>query len=277
VAELTDADRGPVRQPGPLVRLADSPARIGRSAPRLGDTRPEDIGWTGGTGGPDHAAEPGVPGGPPLAGVTVLELAMLFAAPFGTTLLTDLGARVIKVEPLTGDPIRMMVGFPEAGGAKVMQGKDSICIDLTTPDGVAIVHRLAARADLVLQGYRAGAAERHHVDAETLRALNPGLVYLHAPGYGAGPPNGHRPAFAPSMGAAAGIARANVGASVPERADLTIRRSRRGDRAPARTRGPRARSGRTGDARIDARHRHARHGRPRRHRRRRRLAEGARW
>jgi crotonobetainyl-CoA:carnitine CoA-transferase CaiB-like acyl-CoA transferase len=111
-----------------------------------------------------------------------------------------------------------------------MQGKDSICIDLTTPDGVAIVHRLAARADLVLQGYRAGAAERHHVDAETLRALNPDLVYLHAPGYGAGPPNGHRPAFAPSMGAAAGIARANVGASVPERADLTIEEIRDGSR-----------------------------------------------
>ena len=58
------------------------------------------------------------PGDLPLAGVTVLELAVLYAAPFGATLLADLGARVIKVEPLDGDPIRTIVPFPEAGGRR---------------------------------------------------------------------------------------------------------------------------------------------------------------
>ena len=100
----------------------------------------------------------------------MLELAVLYAAPFGATLLADLGARVIKVESLDGDPIRTIVPFPEAGGAKVMQGKESVCIDLSTQEGLAIVHELARRSDLVLQGFRASAAERLGVDAATLRS-----------------------------------------------------------------------------------------------------------
>ena len=125
--------------------------------------------------------------------------------PYATTLLTDLGARVVKVESFAGDPIRTMVGFPEAAGAKVMQGKDSICVDTTTPEGVEIVLRIAERADAVLQGWRAGAAARHGLDAPALLARNPALVYLHAPGYGDSGPCGHRPAFAPSIAAAGGV------------------------------------------------------------------------
>ena len=168
------------------------------------------------------------PGDLPLAGVTVLELAVLYAAPFGATLLADLGARVIKVEPLDGDPIRTIVPFPEAGGAKVMQGKESICVDLSTPEGLALVHELARRSDLVLQGFRAGAAERLGVDAATLCSMNPDLVYLAAPGYGTGPPCGHRPSFAPSIGAAGGIALANLGDTVAEAPGLDLDQVRDG-------------------------------------------------
>ena len=56
--------------------------------------------------------------------------------------------------------------FPESGGAKVMQGKDSICVDTTTPDGAEIVRKLAAHADLVLDGYRPGATDRHGIGAD---------------------------------------------------------------------------------------------------------------
>lgn len=219
VVVVADPDRGPLRQPGLLVHAAGRPDPTPRPAPRLGGA---------GTAAPSTAARGPVqapaaaPGDPPLTGITVLELAGLFAAPFGSTLLADLGARVIHVEPLDGDPIRNMMPFPECAGAKVMQGKESLCVDLTTPEGLAIVHALAARADLVMQGYRAGVAARLGIDADTLRALNPDLVYLNSPGYGTGGPNGHRPAYAPSMGAAGGIARANVGDSVPERADLSL-------------------------------------------------------
>jgi crotonobetainyl-CoA:carnitine CoA-transferase CaiB-like acyl-CoA transferase len=226
VVEIEQPGVGPVRQPGPLVQMEGTPAAVDRPAPALGEHQPP---WS-------HAhrsqSAPVVgrdaPDDLPLAGVTVLELAVLYAAPFGATLLADLGARVIKVEPLDGDPIRTIVPFPEAGGAKVMQGKESICIDLSTPEGLALVHELARRSDLVLQGFRAGAAERLGVDAATLRSVNPDLVYLAAPGYGTGPPCGHRPSFAPSIGAAGGIALANIGDTVPEAPGLDLGQVRDG-------------------------------------------------
>jgi len=225
VVEVVDPERGPVLQPGPLVVMDATPAGRPRPAPTLGDCNPDS--WSA-----SDLRHPGVVDDPapalPLDGVTILELAMMYAAPYGATLLTDLGARVIKVEALAGDRIRTILPFPESGGVKVMQGKESICIDITLPEGVDIVQRLAARCDVVLQGFRAGAADRHGLDAETLRALNPDLVYLSAPGYGQGPPNGHRPAFAPSIGAAGGIARANVGDTVPERPGLTMEEIREG-------------------------------------------------
>lgn len=127
---------------------------------------------------------------------------MEFAGPYGTTLLTDLGARVIKVESLAGDTIRRVAPFSEAGGAKVMQGKESICLDLSTDEGLHIAHSLVEKADVVLQSFRGGAVERAKIDAETLKAINPDLVYLNASGYGTSGPFGTRPAYAPSIGAA---------------------------------------------------------------------------
>jgi crotonobetainyl-CoA:carnitine CoA-transferase CaiB-like acyl-CoA transferase len=170
----------------------------------------------------------------PLEGITILELAVLYAAPFGSTLLTDLGARVIKVEAPEGDPIRPMMPFPEVAGVKVMQGKESICIDLGTPEGLELVYQLAERSDLVLQGFRAGVAKRIGVDAASLHARNPQLVYLNAPGYGVDGPYGNRPAYAPSIGAATGIASANVGPSVPEHAGMTMEEVQRGARLLSR-------------------------------------------
>ena len=222
VVSVEDAECGPVRQPGALVAMSRTPAQLGRSAPVLDDQRSEILAESAQSGAPAGAAAGEVPRGLPLEGVTVLELAYLFAAPHGATLLSDLGARVIKVEPLEGDPIRTIISFPESGGAKVMQGKESICVDMTTPEGLALVHELAARADVVLQGFRAGAVKRLGVDFDALRALNPRLIYVNAPGYGVDGPYGGRPAYAPSIGAATGIARTNVGSSVPERAGLSI-------------------------------------------------------
>ena len=99
-----------------------------------------------GTGGP--------PSGPALADVVVLELGTFFAAPFGGTVLRELGARVIKVEPIKGEPMRTLLPFPELGAAKVMQGKESIAVDLSTDEGRAIVHELAKRSHLALQSFR---------------------------------------------------------------------------------------------------------------------------
>jgi crotonobetainyl-CoA:carnitine CoA-transferase CaiB-like acyl-CoA transferase len=142
----------------------------------------------------------------PLEGVKILDLGLMFAGPFGATILTDLGARVFKVETLTGDTIRNILPFPESGGARVMQGKESISLDLQTEEGRQIVQDLARHSDVVLQSYRAGGAARAGVDDQTLTAINPDLVYVNAPGYGTGGPYGARPAYAPTIGAAAGYA-----------------------------------------------------------------------
>ena len=223
VAEITDPDLGTVRQPGALVRAGGTPAQLGRSAPRLdadgGGLRAGDPARP--AAAPAPPGSPGT-GRPPLEGVTVLELGTFFAAPFGVTLLTDLGARVIKIEPLEGDPMRSILPFPETGAARVLQGKESVALDMGSDEGRAIIHEIARRSDLVLQSFRAGVAERLGVDDATLRAINPDLVYLNAPGYGVDGPNGHCPAFAPTIGAGAGIAWRNIGTGVREEPGLDI-------------------------------------------------------
>jgi len=224
---LHDRDAGDVHQPGPMVRMSATPARIREGAPAPGEhtqavldrNRAPTTSTLAGT----VADGPGHPGSSaPLAGVTVLEFATFFAAPYGATLLCDLGARVIKVEQLDGDPIRNLVPFPEVAGIKVLQGKESVAVDITTDSGQAIVRELARRADAVLQSFRAGVAERFGFDAASLLAINPDLVYLNAPGYGTGGPCGRRPAFAPTIGAGSGLAMRNLGPSVPERPDLDL-------------------------------------------------------
>jgi crotonobetainyl-CoA:carnitine CoA-transferase CaiB-like acyl-CoA transferase len=221
VVTLEDRRVGQVRQPGPIVKLAETPAHLRGGAPAL-DADGDDVRanpW-------DPRAPADVAGGESarsaLGDVTMLELGTFFAAPYGGTVLRELGARVIKVEPLEGEPMRSILPFPEIGGAKCLQGKESIAIDIGTEEGLAIVHELARRADIVLQSFRAGKAARHGIDADTLRELNPRLVYLDAPAYGTDGPCGDRPAFAPTIGAGSGLVMRNIGSSVPERPGMSF-------------------------------------------------------
>ncbi|MGX9891485.1 CaiB/BaiF CoA transferase family protein [Streptomyces sp. NPDC002276] len=201
---VDDPDLGPVRQPSTLVHAAGRPLTRIRRAPRPGEHTRELRAFTRATTPPNSAAQQGRCS-PPLTGVTVLELGAMYAGPYGATLLADLGARVIKVEPLDGDLIRMIMAFPEAGGAKVLQGKESIAVDLRSPEGLEILRQLAGQVDVVLQCYRAGAAARIGVDEASLKSVNPDLVYVNAPGYGIDGPYGSKPAYAPSIGAASGV------------------------------------------------------------------------
>lgn len=220
VVEIDDAEHGRVRQPGPIVRLSETPARLDRGAPRI-DGDGDDLRANPWPARP-AAVAPRESTAPALGDVTMLELGTFFAAPFGGTVLRELGARVIKVEPIEGEPMRTLLPFPEIGAAKTLQGKESIAVDLGTDEGRAIVHALAGRADIVLQSFRAGKAEKQGVDAASLRAANPELVYLNAPGYGIDGPCGDRPAFAPTIGAGSGLVMRNIGASVPERPGMKL-------------------------------------------------------
>lgn len=197
---------GPVTQPSTLVHHNGSPLLTPGSAPSIND---HAYSWRAEAERPQSQTVQRLTT-PPLSGVTVVEFGEMFASPYGSSLLADLGARVIKVESIAGDQIRDLLPFPEAAGAKVMQGKESVQVDLHSAAGRAIAHRLVSRADIVVQSFRGGAVGRLGVDEPTLRSIKPDLIYLNAPGYGTDGPFAARPAYAPSIGAAAGFALTNV-------------------------------------------------------------------
>ncbi|MDP2014985.1 MAG: CoA transferase [Actinomycetota bacterium] len=216
LATISDRQHGEVLQPGALIRFSETPAQLHADAPRLnehGDELRERAKSL------SQDARPVVAGAPstlPLAGVTIMELGTFYAAPYGSTILTDLGARVIKVEALDGEPMRFQQAFPEAGAMKVLQGKESLALDLGSPDAKDVLAQIAQGVDIVMCSFRAGAADRLGVGFNDLIKMNPNIMYLDCPGFGVLPPYGARPAFAPTIGAGSGIAMRNVGSQIPE-------------------------------------------------------------
>jgi crotonobetainyl-CoA:carnitine CoA-transferase CaiB-like acyl-CoA transferase len=122
----------------------------------------------------------------PLAGVTVLDLGLAVAGPFGTQVLAELGARVIKVNTL-----RDRFWFTNHIAMCCNRDKESIALDLKDPEGMAVLRRLVAQADVVQHNMRYEAAERLGVDYASLRAINPALVYCHTLGHEQGPRQAH--------------------------------------------------------------------------------------
>ena len=131
----------------------------------------------------------------PLAGLRVLDLTKVLAGPLCTQYLGDMGAEVIKVEPCgIGDDTRRWPPFRGETGAVFLscnRNKRSLAVDLKTVDGQAIVHKLAARADVVIESYGTGVAERLGIDFPTLQALNPRLIYCSISGFGRTGPLSH--------------------------------------------------------------------------------------
>jgi crotonobetainyl-CoA:carnitine CoA-transferase CaiB-like acyl-CoA transferase len=116
-----------------------------------------------------------------LEGIKVLEMALQYPGPYCSMLLAGLGAEVIKVErPPTGDAARRRPSFFDA----LNRGKQSIALDLKSPAGRHILHRLAAACDVVTEGFRPGVAARLGIDYPTLKAVNPRLIYCSITGYG---------------------------------------------------------------------------------------------
>ena len=122
----------------------------------------------------------------PLDGVRVLEFGIIVAAPYLVMNLADLGADVIKIEPLEGEPRRNNGTIP--GTSRVFQwvnrGKRSLQMDLKSPAGLALVHRLVKDVDVVTINYRPGVAQRLCIDYETLSKINPRLIYAEITGFG---------------------------------------------------------------------------------------------
>ncbi len=151
--------------------------------------------------------------GPPLAGVTVLELGTMYAAPTCGRMLRDFGARVIKVEdPAAGDFARQWTPIVEGlsvGFARLNSGKESIGIDLRRPEGRDLVRRLAAKVDVVLESFRPGRLEEWGLGYDVLSADNPGLVLTRISGFGQTGPYRARPGFGTVAETASGYAFVN--------------------------------------------------------------------
>jgi crotonobetainyl-CoA:carnitine CoA-transferase CaiB-like acyl-CoA transferase len=208
VIAIEDPELGEIRQVGPVAAFSRTPSRVLRSAPRLGECADRsDADSKTRTNAPRVSAGSPASGDqsiPPLSGVTILELGYFYAMPYALAMAAALGARVIKLESLQGDPFRRAAGPPEVGGAKSTEGKQSLAVDLRTTQGQQIVHRLVERADVFVNGFRVGAAERLRLDYETLASLNQRLVYFHCAGYGSSGPYARRPIYAQVASALAG-------------------------------------------------------------------------
>lgn len=134
-----------------------------------------------------------------LSGYRVLDCSIAMAGPFAAQRLGDLGADVIKIEPTAGEWQR----FAAAGGAagneinvsflSLNRNKRSVALDLKSAEGKAALRTLVATADVFLQNYRPGVAARLGVDYESLRAINPKIVYVSISGYGEDGPYRDRP------------------------------------------------------------------------------------
>lgn len=127
----------------------------------------------------------------PLAGITVVDFSQFLAGPYASLRLLDLGARVIKIEnPQGGDLCRRhYVSEVRTKGDSslfhaINRGKESIALDLKTPEGLEDAKRLVARADIVIQNFRPGVIERLGLDYDRARARRPGLIYGSVSGYG---------------------------------------------------------------------------------------------
>lgn len=134
-----------------------------------------------------------------LSGIRVLDCSIAMAGPFAAQRLGDLGADVVKIEPVTGEWQRHV----SAGGARgnrvnvsflsLNRNKRSLAVDLKSEDGKKVLLDLVKTADVFLQNYRPGVAKRLGVDYETLSQINPKLVYVSMSGYGESGPYVNRP------------------------------------------------------------------------------------
>ncbi|WP_313661241.1 CaiB/BaiF CoA-transferase family protein, partial [Acinetobacter variabilis] len=142
-----------------------------------------------------------------LTGFRVLDLSRILAGPWCSQILADLGAEVIKIEkPDHGDDTRIW-GPPwlknnqqedtheSAYYLSANRGKNSVAVDLSTPEGQRIIKKLAEQSDVVIENYKAGSLKRYGLDYESLSQINPRLVYCSITGFGQNGPRAQEPGY----------------------------------------------------------------------------------
>jgi len=213
---------GAMRQLGPMVIMAETPGSAKGPAPEPGQHTDEVLARL------EMVTEPAAKGThnpmPRIAleGVTLLDLGTVINGPLGCALVAELGVRVIRIEALDGDWGRQ--GLQGISVQRTMAGSEGVCLNLKTSEGQEIMHKLAAKADLLLHSMRPGAPERTGIGYEQLSKINPNLIYLYAGGYGSTGPYSHRPSMAPIAGAVSGGGVAQMGRDSfpPQEQPMTI-------------------------------------------------------
>ncbi|MGY3607462.1 MULTISPECIES: CaiB/BaiF CoA transferase family protein [unclassified Bradyrhizobium] len=148
-----------------------------------------------------------------LGGLRVLDFSTTIAGPHCTRMLADLGAEVIKIEPAEGEMMRTrppMRKLCSTAFGQLNVGKKSLTLDLKSAEGVEVVRRLVATADILVENFRPGVMQRLKLDYASLRGLNPRLIYCSISGYGQTGPSAGLPAYAPVIHAASGYDMAHL-------------------------------------------------------------------
>jgi crotonobetainyl-CoA:carnitine CoA-transferase CaiB-like acyl-CoA transferase len=162
----------------------------------------------------------------PLAGIVIVDLTRVLAGPYCTRLLSDMGARVIKIErPVTGDDTRFVTHQIEPGRNdqstyfnRVNAGKQSVAIDLSSAQGIAVLLDLARHADVFIENFAPGVVDRLGCGYDAVKAVKPDIVYCSISGYGQTGPWRNRPAFAHTTNAISGLMHLEQGDEASPRA-----------------------------------------------------------
>ena len=149
----------------------------------------------------------------PLRGIKILDLSQVVSGPFGTMILADQGATVLKVEPMgTPDTARNMgrQGSAEIPGiagiyVAVNRGKRSLAIDLKTPEGYAAILRLCRTHDVIVSNFRPGAMEKLGLSFGEVKAANPNIIYVTVTGFGPTGPYSRKPIYDPIIQGVSGM------------------------------------------------------------------------
>jgi crotonobetainyl-CoA:carnitine CoA-transferase CaiB-like acyl-CoA transferase len=145
-----------------------------------------------------------------LTGIRVLDFTSMIAGPYAARLMADVGAEVIKIEPPGGEDMRQRAPLRDGHSTYFGQlnaGKKSVALDMKNPAAIALIKRMVAQADVVLENFRPGVMARLGLDYETLAELNPRLVYCSISGNGQTGPKADQPAYAPIVHASSGFDR----------------------------------------------------------------------
>ena len=203
--DIDDPILGKTTQPAPPIKFSKSPARVKAPAPTLGQHNKDTF--------EKHKLSQSLEANlkHPLQGIKIVDLTGYIAGAYGTTLLADLGADVIKVESFAGDGFRQNSTAFQGWN----QGKQGIILNLKSAEGMNIFHQLVRECDVVTENYRAGIAKKLEVDYQSLHKVNPQIIYSTVNGYGLTGPFSEYPTFDPLIQAQSGAMRDQGGDGDP--------------------------------------------------------------